>query len=113
MMFRPVSPGPSASVSRTFCADAETFRCDSGTIFGREVVPEVCRMSAMSSAVAGPPSALGERCAVPRATSSKAPAAPELGTRSSTSKPSFSAMGRAGDVLPCSTISALARRSVR
>ena len=31
-----------------------TLRCDSGTIFGRDVVPEVCRTSAMSSGSAKP-----------------------------------------------------------
>ena len=32
-----------------FCAEAVTLPCVSGTIFGREVVPEVCRISATSS----------------------------------------------------------------
>ena len=31
-------------------AEAAIFDCDSGTIFGRDVVPDVCRNSAMSSA---------------------------------------------------------------
>ena len=44
-------------------AEAQMLRCDSGTIFGRDVVPEVCRTSAMSSGSAGavPPAAAGSR----------------------------------------------------
>ena len=30
-------------------ADAIKLRCDNGTIFGREVVPEVCRINAVAS----------------------------------------------------------------
>ena len=44
-------------------AEAHRLRCDSGTILGREVVPEVCSTSAMSSGSAMPPRA----AAVPRA----------------------------------------------
>ena len=32
-------------------ADAATLDCNNGTIFGRDVVPDVCNTSAMSSAV--------------------------------------------------------------
>ena len=32
-------------------ADAATLDCNSGTILGRDVVPDVCNISAMSSAV--------------------------------------------------------------
>ena len=35
-------------------AEAQILAPVSGTIFGREVVPEVCRMSATSSGSAGP-----------------------------------------------------------
>ena len=41
MMFKPQSPEVSISVSRTLQADAQTLACVSGTIFGRDVVPEV------------------------------------------------------------------------
>ena len=48
-MLRQRSLGVSPSVSRMFFAEAAMFAPDSGTIFGREVVPEVWRTSAMSS----------------------------------------------------------------
>ena len=53
-MLRQRSLGVSPSVSRMFFAEAAMFAPDSGTIFGREVVPEVWRTSAMSPAAAGP-----------------------------------------------------------
>jgi len=53
-MLSPRSEAVNAKVCRTLRAEAHTLRCASGTIFGREVVPEVCRTSAMSSADAGP-----------------------------------------------------------
>ena len=34
-----------------FRADEHRFRCESGTFFGRAVVPEVCRTRAMSSSL--------------------------------------------------------------
>ena len=49
MIDRLRSPGVSASVCLTFLADAHTLRWASGTIFGRDVVPDVCSTSAMSS----------------------------------------------------------------
>ena len=36
-------------------AEAVILTCDSGTIFGREVVPEVCKTNAISSGSAMPP----------------------------------------------------------
>ena len=41
-----------------FCADAATLDCKSGTILGRDVVPEVCRISATSSGRGAPVSAV-------------------------------------------------------
>ena len=41
MMFRPRSPGVKPSVRAMCWAEAQRLACDSGTIFGREVVPEV------------------------------------------------------------------------
>ena len=49
MMCSSRSDGPSRSVLLMLHAEAHTLRCDSGTIFGRDVVPEVCRISATSS----------------------------------------------------------------
>ena len=54
MMFRQLSRGVSASVSRMFFAEAAMFAPESGTIFGRDVVPEVWSTSAMSPGSAGP-----------------------------------------------------------
>ena len=49
----------SRSVRRMFSAVAQTFPCSSGTILGREVVPEVCRTRAMSSGPAMPSARCG------------------------------------------------------
>ena len=42
MMLRPMSPGASCKVSRMFFAEATRLATESGTIFGRDVVPDVC-----------------------------------------------------------------------
>src|SRR4051812_31270652 len=55
MITSPTSLGPSPSVLITLNAEAHTLRWLSGTILGRDVVPEVCRINAMSSGWAGPP----------------------------------------------------------
>ena len=55
MITRLRSASVSANEPATFLADAQTLRCASGTIFGRDVVPDVWSTSAMSSAVAGAP----------------------------------------------------------
>ena len=49
MMLRPQSPAVNCSVAPMLRADAHRLRCDNGTIFGREVVPEVCSTIEMSS----------------------------------------------------------------
>ncbi len=54
VMFKPRSLCENSSVRAMFCAEIATLRCESGTILGREVVPEVCRISAMSSGCANP-----------------------------------------------------------
>src|SRR5262249_32418475 len=54
MMLRHRSAGVSDRVSRMFFADAAMLAPASGTIFGRDVVPDVWRTSAMSLASAGP-----------------------------------------------------------
>ena len=53
MTLRPRSRSESSSVAAMLRADVQTLRCVSGTIFGREVVPEVCRISAMSFGFGG------------------------------------------------------------
>src|SRR5262245_35120548 len=52
MITSPRSFDVSESVLRILAADAAMFLCASGTIFGRDVVPDVCNTSAMSSGVA-------------------------------------------------------------
>jgi hypothetical protein len=49
MMLRQTSSGVRRSVLRICVAEAVMFTCRSGTIFGRDVVPEVCNTSATSS----------------------------------------------------------------
>ena len=63
-MFRPRSASENSSVRAILSAEVATLCCDSGTIFGREVVPEVCRISAMSSGLAKPGRA-AEPCCPP------------------------------------------------
>ena len=54
MTFKPLSLAVKAVLRAICCADAHTLRCVSGTILGREVVPEVCKTKATSSACAMP-----------------------------------------------------------
>jgi hypothetical protein len=61
MIASPRSAAVKASVVRMLRADAQMFCCASGTIFGREVVPEVCSTRAMSSGAAAPGCARGPR----------------------------------------------------
>ena len=48
MMFRPMSVAVNCSVARIFEADECKLPTESGTILGREVVPEVCSTMPMS-----------------------------------------------------------------
>ena len=50
MMFSPQSAAVNCSVLRMWVAEAARLRWDSGTILGREVVPEVCSTIDTSSA---------------------------------------------------------------
>ena len=50
MMFRPRSAGVNCSVVRMLRAEAARLPTLSGTILGREVVPEVCSTMPMSPA---------------------------------------------------------------
>jgi len=54
MMLSPRSAAAKATVRLTLRAEAQTLRWESGTIFGRDVVPEVCSTSAVSSAATAP-----------------------------------------------------------
>ena len=72
MTLRQRSAGVSASVVRICRAEAARLRCSSGTILGREVVPEVCSTSASSSSFAAPDRTAAP--ALPSATSSNQPA---------------------------------------
>src|SRR5436305_4774285 len=54
MMVRPQSFAVKASVAAMLPAETLMLRWDNGTIFGRDVVPEVCRISAISSGSAKP-----------------------------------------------------------
>ncbi len=114
MMLRPRSAAVKASDLRMWRAEAHRFCCDSGTIFGREVVPEVCSTMATSSGSAKPPLAAGV-AVLPAPTSSvKLPApAPASGTSSTMGTPSFLAAARAGVSTPRMTISSFAFRSSR
>ena len=73
MMTSPRSFAVSARDFRTFSADAAMFLCASGTIFGRDVVPDVCSTSAMSSGVAAR-TGLGVTVSPPSYWSENAPA---------------------------------------
>src|SRR6516225_7026155 len=57
MMLRQRSSGRSAKVAPMCLAEAAMLACDSGTNFGRDVVPEVWRRRATSSGVAKPEAA--------------------------------------------------------
>jgi hypothetical protein len=113
MITSPQSPGASFSVVRMFRAEAAMLRWDRGTSFGREVVPEVCRISAMSSACANPPGALAPGSFGAEASSNAPAPSPGVGFSSSTLMPSLAATESAGDWLPCSMIRAFACRSDR
>src|SRR4029077_2109523 len=54
MMVRPQSFVVNASVAAILPAETLILRWDSGTIFGRDVVPEVCRINATSPGSAKP-----------------------------------------------------------
>ena len=109
MMLRHASSGVSASTPPMCFADAQTLACVSGTIFGRDVVPEVCSISATSAASAGPGVA-----AIPAAAPCRvnAPAA-SPGVSSSTATPAACAACRAGPSWPAGSTTARAPRSAR
>ena len=103
----------SLSVALMLRADAHTFLWVSGTILGREVVPEVCRIKAMSSVCAIPPFAIGlPEYAAPLSVKLPAPFS-GCGVNSRMEIPSFAATALAGVSLPLATTSAFAFRSPR
>ncbi len=112
--FRQRSSGVRRRVARMFPAEAHTFRCSSGTIFGREVVPEVWSTSATSSGPAGPGDAQGPGSNPSSGTRSNSPGPAPGGTlRRSTAAPRALALSIASESLSSSTTSALAPRSSR
>ena len=94
MMLRQRSAGVSASDRRMLFAEAKTLDCKSGTIFGRDVVPDVWRISATSSS---PGAVLSQPPSFVCADSVKVPAGAD-GSKASrtTATPNFSAAGSAG-----------------
>ena len=113
MMFRHTSPGTNWSALPMFRAEAVTLRWSSGTIFGREVDPEVCSTRATSSGSASPPldGTAPLRCA---GLSPKAPAPRGgSGTSSMSLMPSWRATSRDPEGRPSWMSSALAFKSTR
>ena len=114
MMLRQRSPGSSESQPEMLRADAQRFAPVSGTILGRDVVPEVWSTSAASSASTSPPSFAAPAPAPAGVSRAKVPApacasgvSPMIGT------PTRCAASTAAPSAPASRISARARRSER
>ena len=113
MMLRQRSPGSSESQSAMLPADAQRLAPESGTIFGRDVVPEVCSTRAVSS-LPFPPLPFPRRATPAGASRVKVPApAPVSAMRPMIGTPTRSAASTAAPPVPASRISALARRSSR
>ena len=104
--FKHLSPGRSRRVAAMLRADAARFAWLSGTILGREVVPEVCRMSAVAPA---------ERACAPVSGASTRRTAPDCrpSARRSAGTPWATATSIAGLAAPSATTSALAFKSSR
>ena len=115
MMLRQRSPGPSESQPEMLRAEAQRFAPVSGTILGRDVVPEVWSTSAASSLSPSSPAAAAP--AAPAAASRVKAPAPALACASGVSPmigtPTRCAASTAAPSVPLSRISALARRSSR
>ena len=62
IIFIHLSEFESDKVAPMCFAEEVILTCDSGTIFGRDVVPEVCNTKAMSSGSAMPPAMASEVC---------------------------------------------------
>ncbi len=108
MMLRQRSAGSRRRVAAMCPAEAQRLAPLSGTIFGREVVPEVCSTSAVSPGPAG----RAVPGAVPPRSRVNAPAPPPASSTSSiTGTPCRAATARAGVSMPAATIRIRARRS--
>ena len=83
------SSAESSSEVAMLRAEVQMLACASGTIFGREVVPDVCRMRATSCASAGPGRAAAP-AAEPESRNAPAPASGS-GVSVMSLTPSFSA----------------------
>ena len=114
IMFRQRSCGVSANVAPILLADAVTFSWESGTIFGRDVVPEVCSTSAISAGAANPPDAGDANSVALSAKRLKLPTGPfSSGMRRRMGTLAAWAASIAGVSSPACTISALAERSAK
>src|SRR5210317_289776 len=91
MTLRQRSSGVSARDCAIFCADAATLDCSNGTILGRDVVPDVCNINAISSCV-GVPGLAGLACGPCNENSP----ARDLATKRMIIKPNFWAAAKAG-----------------
>ena len=94
-------------------AEAQTFDCFSGTIFGRDVVPDVWSTRPISSGWAGPELAAGVTVPAGKARVKLPAPCSGVGVRRTTGTPSFSATATAGLCEPSAATSSLALRSVR
>ena len=111
--FKPRSEALNAVLFAMCWAEAQTLRCVSGTILGRDVVPEVCSTKATSSAYAMPAEAAVAACLDEVSSVNEPAPRAGVGKRYTIDTPNFSATATAGDAEPFSTTSALAFRSFR
>src|SRR5271165_4161176 len=113
MMLRPRSLGVSARLAQILRAEAQTFLWVKGTIFGRDVVPEVCSTKAISSGP-GAPLAAGVLAGAAPVSRLKRPApSAGCGRKVKMATPSLLAISITDEALPSSTITALAFKSLR
>jgi hypothetical protein len=114
MIASPRSATDNANVLQMWRAEVQIFSCDSGTILGLEVVPDVCSTSAMSSGAAAPACCVCAGFTASGKESVKLPApCSGVGTRRTIGMLSLSATPTAGEALSCATIRILALRSLR
>src|SRR5580658_6888485 len=107
--FRQRSASLSCSAATALQAEVQILACVSGTIFGRDVVPDVNKNSAMAPGPTG--SGDGAPAAVPA--SVNRPAASPVGVSSSTGKSRACATRRAGESTLAGTINARGFNSAR
>src|SRR5580704_4379848 len=107
--FRQRSVSLSCSAATALKAEVQILACVSGTIFGRDVVPDVNKNSAVVPGPIG--SDDGPPAAVPA--SVNRPAASPVGVRSRTATPRACDTRRAGPSAPAGTINARGRKSAK